>query len=47
MFQTLQTLQPDAILRLIAEHKADPRDHKVDLGVGVYMTAEGNTPVLK
>ena len=46
MFQTLQTLQPDAILRLIAEHKADSRDHKVDLGVGVYMTPAGNTPIL-
>ena len=46
MFQTLQTLQPDAILRLIAEHKADPRDNKIDLGVGVYMTPEGNTPVM-
>lgn len=46
MFQTLQTLQPDAILRLIAEHKADSRDNKIDLGVGVYMTPEGNTPVM-
>ncbi len=46
MFESLQTLPPDAILGLIAEHKADPRDNKVDLGVGVYMTPEGTTPVL-
>ncbi len=31
---------------LIAEHKNDPRPQKVDLGVGVFRTAEGETPVL-
>ena len=46
MFESLQTLPPDAILGLIAEQKADPREQKVDLGVGVYMTPEGKTPVL-
>jgi aspartate/tyrosine/aromatic aminotransferase len=46
LFQSLQTLPPDAILRLIAEYKADSREHKIDLGVGVYMTPEGKTPVL-
>ncbi|MDJ0700184.1 MAG: amino acid aminotransferase [Woeseiaceae bacterium] len=46
MFESLQPLPPDAILGLIAEHKADPREQKVDLGVGVYMTPEGTTPVL-
>ena len=46
MFETLQPVQPDAILGLITEHKNDPRDQKVDLGVGVFRTAEGETPVL-
>ena len=46
MFETLQPVQPDAILGLITEHKNDPRTQKVDLGVGVFRTAEGETPVL-
>ena len=46
MFETLQPMPPDAILGLIAEHRDDPRPEKVDLGVGVYRTAEGVTPVL-
>jgi aspartate/tyrosine/aromatic aminotransferase len=36
----------DAILGLIAEHRSDPRPNKIDLGVGVYRDAEGQTPVL-
>ncbi len=46
MLETLSALPPDAILGLIAEYKADSRENKIDLGVGVYMTPEGNTPVL-
>ncbi len=46
MFESLQTLPADAILGLIAEHANDPRPEKIDLGVGVYRTAEGQTPVL-
>lgn len=46
MFETLQPVQTDAILGLIAEHQNDPRPQKVDLGVGVFRTAEGETPVL-
>jgi len=40
-------MPPDAILKLIAEYGNDPRDHKVDLGVGVYRDAAGNTPVFR
>lgn len=47
MFEPLQPVAPDAILGLIGEHKADPRADKIDLGVGVYRTPEGNTPVLR
>ncbi len=47
MFETLERKPPDAILKLIAEFGKDPRDSKVDLGVGVYRDAAGNTPVLR
>lgn len=47
MFESLQAAKADAILGLIAEHRDDPRAEKIDLGVGVYRTAEGVTPVLK
>ncbi len=46
MFETLTALPPDAILKLIAEHQNDPRENKVDLGVGVYRNEFGKTPVL-
>lgn len=46
MFENLEPLPPDAILRLIAEYNDDPRRDKIDLGVGVYRNAEGETPVL-
>ena len=46
MFETLEATPADAILGLIAEHKNDPRPEKIDLGVGVFRTAEGETPVL-
>ena len=43
MFETLEAAPADAILGLIAEHKNDPRPEKIDLGVGVFRTAEGET----
>jgi aspartate aminotransferase len=46
LFESLQAAQADAILGLIAEYRNDPRDNKIDLGVGVYRTAQGDTPVL-
>ena len=47
MFETLERKPPDAILKLIAEYGNDPREHKVDLGVGVYRDAAGATPVFR
>lgn len=47
MFENLKALPPDAILKLINEHRDDPRDNKIDLGVGVYRDAEGRTPILE
>jgi len=46
LFESMQAASADAILGLIIEHKNDPRPEKVDLGVGVFRTAEGETPVL-
>ncbi len=46
MFETLQAMPADAILGLIAEFGDDQRANKIDLGVGVYRTPEGETPVL-
>lgn len=40
------TQQPaDALLALIKLHNTDPRADKIDLGVGVYRTGQGDTPV--
>jgi aspartate aminotransferase len=47
LFDTLQAMPADAILGLIAAYKNDPRPRKVDLGVGVYRNAAGETPVLE
>jgi aspartate aminotransferase len=46
VFEKLEALAPDAILRLIVEHHNDIREQKVDLGVGVYRDEDGHTPVL-
>ncbi len=42
----LQPASADAILGLIAEYRDDPRQEKIDLGVGVYRDAAGATPIL-
>ena len=46
MFENLQAMPADAILKLIAEHENDTRVEKIDLGVGVYRDERGQTPVL-
>ena len=48
--RTLADLPPvnsDSLLALIALANADPRPHKIDVGVGVFRDAVGNTPILK
>lgn len=47
MFAHLSPQPKDKILALVAAYKEDPRDDKVDLGVGVYKDASGNTPVMR
>ncbi|WP_111977466.1 amino acid aminotransferase [Algibacillus agarilyticus] len=47
MFESLDILPPDPLLGIAAACKADPNPKKVDLGVGVYKTEAGDTPILK
>ena len=45
MLSNLEQQPADALLALIKLHNADPRADKIDLGVGVYRTGQGATPV--
>ncbi len=45
MLDTLTQQPPDALLALIKLYDADTRPDKIDLGVGVYRTDDGATPV--
>ena len=45
MLDRLDQQPPDALLALIKLHDADSRADKIDLGVGVYRTGQGATPV--
>ncbi|WP_343116474.1 amino acid aminotransferase [Ostreiculturibacter nitratireducens] len=47
MLTTLKPQAEDKILKLMGMYRADPRDNKIDLGVGVYKDASGNTPVMR
>ena len=43
----LPPVKSDSLLALIALAEADPRNDKIDVGVGVFRDAVGNTPILK
>ena len=45
MLTNLPQQPADALLALIKLHNVDPRTNKIDLGVGVYRTGQGDTPV--
>lgn len=47
MFQTLQPQPADGLLTLIGLFRDDPRNSKIDLGVGTYRNAAGITPVME
>ena len=47
IFKNLQQQPPDKILALMTAFKEDPRDHKLDLGVGVYKDPTGITPIMR
>jgi aspartate/tyrosine/aromatic aminotransferase len=46
MFEKVQIAPPDPILGLTEMFKADPNPDKINLTVGVYQDANGETPVL-
>lgn len=47
MLENLPAQAPDKIIELIGLFKADTRNDKIDLGVGVYKDATGQTPVMR
>lgn len=47
MFEQLERVPDDPILGLMAAYRADTASVKVDVGVGVYRDAHGETPVLE
>lgn len=47
MFASLKEQPSDKILALMQQFKDDPRDQKIDLGVGVYKDAHGHTPIMR
>lgn len=47
MFEQLTALSGDPILRLIGLYRDDPRPDKIDVGVGVFRTPTGETPVMR
>ena len=47
MLESLTAQPQDKILQLIALYRDDPRQGKIDLGVGVYKDASGLTPVMR
>jgi len=47
MFDALKQQAPDKIIALMKSFREDPRPIKVDLGVGVYKNAQGDTPIMR
>ncbi len=47
MYERLEMAPPDVILGLTEAFKKDPNPEKINLGVGVYKDAHGETPVLE
>ena len=47
MFESLEARPTDAIMALMQLAKADNSPKKIDLGVGIYKTDDGATPIMK
>ena len=47
MLENLTPQPPDKIIELMGKFRADPREDKLDLGVGVYKDEAGKTPVMR
>ena len=46
MFENLKPQPADKIMALMKMYREDPRADKIDLGVGVYKNAAGQTPIM-
>ncbi|WP_305403748.1 amino acid aminotransferase [Photobacterium leiognathi] len=47
MFKSLSPAQLDPILSLSIAYREDPRENKMDLGIGVYRNSQGETPIMQ
>jgi aromatic-amino-acid transaminase len=47
MFSHIEPFAGDPILALVEVYNADPRPHKVNLGIGIYFDEQGRVPVLR
>lgn len=47
MLDVLAAPKPDPIFDVLRRFEADPRPHKVNLGIGIYQTDSGETPVFE
>ncbi len=47
MFDELEKAPLDKIFKLLAQFRADEREDKIDLGIGVYKDENGNTPIMR
>lgn len=47
MFAALPTPPEDSLHAVMGRYNADPRAHKIDLGVGVYRDERGNSPIMR
>jgi aspartate aminotransferase len=47
LFKTLEMAPPDPIFHLKEAFDRDPNPAKIDLSIGVYQDAQGNTPILR
>ncbi|AJE45284.1 aromatic amino acid transaminase [Celeribacter indicus] len=47
MLSTLKPQPADKILELMQLYREDPRETKIDLGVGVYKDSDGHTPIMR
>ncbi|MBE3639475.1 amino acid aminotransferase [Mangrovicoccus algicola] len=47
MFSALPDQPEDKILKLMQMFREDPREQKIDLGVGVYKDPDGKTPIMR
>lgn len=47
MFENFKATPPDPIIKLIGMYRDDPRPEKIDIGVGVFRDANGDTPIMQ